>query len=106
MDYSQENINITGTRTVRCARIEVVNNNAATPGSDGPHFKFHEVVVTTTPEGETTKERDSLILTVDAQESFPIIDPQGNPTGQSMTHAQLIRALRSLYVATAKAARA
>jgi hypothetical protein len=38
-----------------------------------------------------------------AETSFPILDSNENPTGETMTHAELYQALYSLYIQAARA---
>lgn len=89
---------VTGTKWKRCVRLVCGNPYGGTPVVS---FEEEEAVNV----GDKTLTfpiRDVFIKPFSAAGSFALLNPlTGIPTGQTMTHAELIGVLYSLYIACA-----
>jgi len=92
-------IDVTGTEYQRC--FSAVINNVL---GQTPEIIFKEEKVLNLNSGKMLMGCGYCSLSYSADATFPILDlTTDNPTGQTMTHAQLYQALYSLYVQTANA---
>lgn len=81
----------------RCYSIQIEN-----PLEGSPVIIFQEEMVVVV--GDTTIKKPITMCTklFDPNETFPVLNPQtGEPTGQTMNHAEVYKILHSLYIQTA-----
>ena len=107
MNYKETSIS--GTSWTRCRAVTIVNplagtgeRNPMTNELRGPTAHFQEEVVVSLPTGNQIIAGPSCAKSFSADTVITLLDPAtGVATGGSMTHAELYRALFSLYMATA-----
>lgn len=95
--------------TLPCSSYMRANSVAALNPLGGLRLiQFHEETVLTLPDGTTSTspagECSKILTAENAATPFPLRDPQtGDPTGTTMTYADVYQALMSLYYHVAEA---
>ena len=107
MNYKQDSVS--GTTWTRCRAVVVSNplpgkgdRNIVTGLTKGPSCAFFEETVLSIGNEIQTANASGCSVDFDPTGTITLLDPAtGVATGGSMTHAEMYRALFSLYMATA-----
>lgn len=88
--------------TIPCTSYVRAHHAVAVNPLQGPKFiQFREETVIVLPDGtsSTTPAGDcaKFLTAENATESFPLLDADGNPTGQTSTYSDVYLVLMSLY---------
>ena len=107
MNYKETTLS--GTSWTRCRTVVITNPLAGTGPIDpstnapfGPTANFHEEKVISIDGKQTTVDAGSCRKAFDPAATIPLLNPEtGEPTGATVTHAELYAILFSLYMQTA-----
>lgn len=98
MNYKETNLS--GTSWTRCRCVTIVN--PLTGGAPTAYFQEEKVI--SIDGAQTTVDAGSCGKAFNAGDAIPLLDPTtSNPTGSTVTHAELYAILYSLYMQTATA---
>ena len=87
----------TGTSWRRCHEVHIYNQLGGTPS-----IRMDEQDVFSAGAQQMTTYRNYITTEFDPEKAVPLLDPDtGLPTGEVMTHAEMYRALYSIYMAAA-----
>lgn len=90
---------VAGTQYQRCHQVLIHN-----PHNSKPHIEMFEEVVASVGDVGYSRAAEGLSFDFDPAEVIPLLDPEtGAATGQSITQAEIHRAIYSLYLAKAAA---
>ena len=109
MNYKQTDV--VGVAWTRCRAVTIVNPlkgkgaiNPLNGQEQGPMAFFQEEEVLSIPNNIITTDKGAISKDYVPTDTIPLLDPAtGNPTGESVTQAQLYQILYSLYIQTATA---